>query len=213
MSPEAASIVESSVTVESLGKKSTCVIDRELTPSQRIELLTWLEDAQESHETAVKRMGREWGVNNIGVRMVAAWHQRRRVTIAKRNLAEQAIAAREIVLAKSDAESVEEAVVAQLINRSMEVVTAEKITPSHYREVVGLVVRLREQNIAKERLRIERARFELDVAEMVLKHIDKLKASGALDVEDKGEAVRKVREALFGRYTSEQIEAASLATA
>ena len=31
-----------------------------------------------------------------------------------------------------------------LINRAMEVVNQDKITPSLYREVVGLVVRLRE---------------------------------------------------------------------
>src|SRR5205085_1048067 len=53
----------------------------------------------------------------------------------------------------------------------MEVVTQDKITPSLYREVVGLVVRLREQKISMERLRLERARFELDVADLVMKHI------------------------------------------
>jgi hypothetical protein len=34
-----------------------------------------------------------------------------------------------------------------LINRAMEVVNMPRITPSFYREVVGLVVRLREQKI------------------------------------------------------------------
>jgi alpha-L-arabinofuranosidase len=210
MSPGAASVVESQVTLDTLGKKTGCAIDRELTPAQRVELLTWLEDAQESHESAVRRIYDEWGVNCIGRAQIASWHQRRRVTIAKRNLAEQAEAAREVLIAKSDAETVEDAVVAQLINRSMEVVTAPKITPSHYREVVGLVVRLREQNIAKERLRLEKARFELDVAELVMKHIDKLKQSGALQLEDRGEAAQKIRETLFGRYTKEQLEATAL---
>lgn len=213
MTTEAATVVESSVTLDTLGKPTGCAIDRELTPAQRVELLTWLEDNQESHKSAVKRIVREWGVSCIGERQVAAWHQRRRVTIAKRNLAENAIAAREVVLANSDSESVEDAVVAQLINRSMEVVNAPKITPSHYREVVGLVVRLREQNIAKERLRIERARFELDVAELVMKHLDKLKDSGVLQIEDRGEAARKIRDQLFGKYTRDQLDAAALASA
>lgn len=212
MTPDAAKAVEAGVTIDALGKPTTCAIDRELTPSQRVALLTWLEDCQESHETAVHRIYREWGVNSIGERQIAAWHQRRRVTIAKRNLAENAIAAREVVLANSDTESVEDAVVAQLINRSMEVVNAAKITPSHYREVVGLVVRLREQNIAKERLKLERMRFELDVADLVMKHIDKLKSSGALQLEDRSEAAKRIREELFGRYTPEHIEAVALAT-
>ena len=63
---------------------------------------------------------------------------------------------------------------------SLVVSTQDKITPSLYREVVGLVVRLREQKISMERLRLERARFELDVADLVMKHIDKLKSSGVL---------------------------------
>src|SRR4051812_12277517 len=99
-----------------------------------------------------------------------------------------------------------------LINRAMEVVTQDKITPSFYREVVGLVVRLREQKISMERLRLEHARFELDVADLVMKHIDKLKSSGALQIEDCGEAAKKIRELMFGKYTKEHLEAAQLAT-
>jgi hypothetical protein len=62
-----------------------------------------------------------------------------------------------------------------------------------------------------ERLRLERARFELDVADLVMKHLDQLKSSGALQIEDRGEAAKKLRELMFGRYTKEQIEAATLA--
>ena len=91
---------------------------------------------------------------------------------------------------------------------SLVVSTQDKITPSLYREVVGLVVRLREQKISMERLRLERARFELDIAELVMKHIDKLKSSGVLQIEDRGEAAKKIRELMFGKYTKEQLEAA-----
>src|SRR3954470_919756 len=77
----------------------------------------------------------------------------------------------EIVMAGSDAETVEDAVVTMLINRAIEVVNMPKITPSFYREVVGLVVRLREQKISMERLKLERACFELDVADLVMKHL------------------------------------------
>ena len=115
-------------------------------------------------------------------------------------------------MAGADADTVEDAVIATLINRAMEVVTQDKITPSLYREVVGLVVRLREQKISMERLRLERARFELDVADLVMKHIDKLKESGALQLEDRTEAAKKIREQMFGKYTKEQLEAARLAT-
>ena len=75
-------------------------------------------------------------------------------------------AAKEIPMSGADADTVEEAVIAMLINRAMEVVNQDKITPSLYREVVGLVVRLREQRISMERLRLE-----LDVADLVLKHL------------------------------------------
>lgn len=104
---------------------------------------------------------------------------------------------------------VSKAVVAMLVSRAMEIVNMP-ITPSLYREVVGLVVRLRDQKISMERLKLERARFELDVAELVMKHIDKLKASGALQIKDRAEAARKIREELFGKYTKEQIDAAAL---
>jgi hypothetical protein len=129
----------------------------------------------------------------------------------KCHFAPPAEAARELVLAGSDADTVEEAVVAMLISRAMEVVNMPKITPSFYREVVGLVVRLREQRISMERLRLERARFELDVAELVMKHLDKLKSSGVLEVEDRSEAAKKIRETIFGKYTKEQLDAAALA--
>jgi hypothetical protein len=86
----------------------------------------------------------------------------------------------------------------------------DKITPSLYREVVGLVVRSR---ISMERLGLERARFDLDVADLVMKHLDKSKASGVLEVEDRTEAARKIRESIFGKYTKEQLDAAALASA
>ena len=62
-----------------------------------------------------------------------------------------------------------------------------------------------------ERLRLERARFELDVADLVMKHIDKLKSSGVLQIEDRGEAAKKIREMMFGKCTKEQHEPAALA--
>jgi hypothetical protein len=130
--------------------------------------------------------------------ILVKFHQTRRVAAVKRNVAQQAEAAQEIVMAGSDAETVKDAVVTMLINRAMEVVNMPKITPSFYREVVGLVVHLREQKISMERLKLERARFELDVANLVNKHLDKLKPCGALQIEDRNEAaaprrtVRKV---------------------
>jgi hypothetical protein len=63
-----------------------------------------------------------------------------------------------------------------------------------------------------ERLKLERARFELDVADLVMKYIDKLKASGALQVEDRSEAAKRIREELFGKHTKEQLNAAALAS-
>jgi hypothetical protein len=44
-----------------------------------------------------------------------------------------------------------------------------------------------------------------------MKHIDKLKASGSLHLEDRREAAENIRETIFGKYTKEQIEAATLA--
>jgi hypothetical protein len=172
----------------------------------------WLEDHEESYTTAGLPIAREFGVKGISRAMLVKFHQTRRVAAAKRNLAQQAEAAQEIVMTGSDAETVEDAVVAMLINRAMEVVNQDKITPSLYREVVGLVVRLREQRISMERLRLERARFELDVADLVMKHLDKLKSSGVLQLEDRGEAAKKIRDMMFGKYTKEQLEAAQLAT-
>ena len=63
-----------------------------------------------------------------------------------------------------------------------------------------------------ERLKLERARFELDVADLVLKQLDKLKASGVLEVEDRSEAARKIRETIFWKYTKEQLDAAALSS-
>ena len=96
-----------------------------------------------------------------------------------------------------------------LINRAMEVVTTPQIKPAHYREIVGLVVRLREQNISLERLKLERERFQLDVA--ALKHLQKLVTSGVLQIEDQSHAVKKIRDTMFGAYTKDQLEAAALA--
>jgi hypothetical protein len=59
---------------------------------------------------------------------------------------------------------------------------------------------------------IFRSRSELDVAELILKHLDKLKSPGVLQLEDRGEATKKIRSVMFGKYTKEQLEAAVLAT-
>jgi hypothetical protein len=115
-------------------------------------------------------------------------------------------------MAGADAETVKGAVVAMLTNRAIEVVNMPKITPSFYREVVGLVVRLREQKISMASLKLERARFELDVADLVMKHLDKLKASGALQIEDRSEPAKRIREELFGKYTKEQLNGTALAS-
>jgi hypothetical protein len=33
-----------------------------------------------------------------------------------------------------------------------------------------------------------------------MKHLDKLKSSGVLQIEDRGEAAKKIRETIFGKY-------------
>jgi hypothetical protein len=212
MTPDAASITEQLAILDDPAGTRKTRLDHELTPAQRTSVYMWLEDREESYSTASTRIAREFGVKGISRLMLQKFHQTRRVAAAKRNLAQQAEATQEIVMAGSDAETVEDAVVAMLINRAMEVVNMPKITPSFYREVVGLVVRLREQKISMERLKLERARFELDVADLVMKHLDKLKASGALQVEDRSEAAKRIREELFGKYTKEQLSATSLAS-
>jgi hypothetical protein len=154
-----------------------------------------------------KCAGKLLSVKLIVLRIAPYFYQARKIAILKGNLREQTEAAKELLMSGTDADTVEEAVIAMLINRAMEVVTQDKITPSLYREVVGLVVRLREQKISMERLRLE-----LDVADLVMKHLDKLKSSGVLQIEDRGEAAKKIRETMFGKYTKEQLEAAALAT-
>ena len=62
-------------------------------------------------------------------------------------------------------------------------------------------------------LKLERARFELDAADLVMKHMDKLKSSGTLQIENRSEAAKKIREQLFGKSTKEQMETASLIVA
>jgi hypothetical protein len=93
----------------------------------------------------------------------------------------------------------------------MELLIADETGPSLSREAVALFVRLRKQRI--NGTPPERARFELDVADLVMKHLDKLKSFGALHIEDRAEAAKKIREQMFGKYTREQLEAAAVATA
>ena len=209
MSPEAAKFVDDLATLDS---PEDGPLDAALTAEQRAKVFAWIEDREEDLTSSVKRIFAEFGVK-VSKIAVRAFYQKRKMALARVNLREQAEAARELLMAGADADTVEDAVIATLINRAMEVVTQDKITPSLYREVVGLVVRLREQKISMERLRLERARFELDVAELVMKHIDKLKSSGVLQIEDRGEAAKKIRELMFGKYTKEQLEAAALASA
>jgi hypothetical protein len=45
-----------------------------------------------------------------------------------------------------------------------------------------------------------------------MNRLDKWKSSGLLQIEDRGEAAKKIREMMFGKYTKEQLEAAVLAT-
>ena len=211
MSPEAAVCTENLIAAQSPNSDTTtCPLDSGLTAEQRARVFAWIEDREEDLTSSVKRIFAEFGLK-VSKQQVRAFYQKRKMAVARINLREQAEAARELLMAGADADTVEDAVIATLINRAMEVVTQDKITPSLYREVVGLVVRLREQKISMERLRLERARFELDVADLVMKHLDKLKASGVLEVEDRNEAARKIRETMFGKYTKEQLDAAAFA--
>jgi hypothetical protein len=210
MTPEAAKLADDLATLDSIDDANP--LDTGLTAEQRAKVLAWIEDREEDLTSSVKRIFAEFGVK-VSKDAVRRFYQARKMAIARRNLREQAEAAKEIVMSGTDADTVEEAVIAMLINRAMEVVNADKITPSLYREVVGLVVRLREQKISMERLRLERARFEFDVADLVMKHLDKLKASGVLQIEDRGEAAKKIRLEIFGKYTRQQLEAANLSTA
>jgi hypothetical protein len=213
MSPEASQYTENLIAAQGAHiNPETSPLDVHLTAEQRAKVFAWIEDREEDLTSSVKRIFSEFGVK-VSKIAVRAFYQKRKMAIARVNLREQAEAAKEVMMAGADADTVEDAVIATLINRAMEVVTQDKITPSLYREVVGLVVRLREQKISMERLRLERARFELDVAELVMKHIDKLKSSGVLQIEDRGEAAKKIRESIFGKYTKEQLEAAKLASA
>src|SRR4051812_46659419 len=205
MSPEAAAYTENLIAAQ--GADDT-LLDASLTPEQRAKVFAWIEDREEDLTSSVKRIFAQFGVK-VSKIAVRAFYQKRKIAIARINLREQAEAAKEVIMAGADADTVEDAVIATLINRAMEVVTQDKITPSLYREVV---VRLREQKISMERFRLERARFELDVADLVMKHIDKLKSSGVLQIEDRGEAAKKIRELMFGKYTKEQLEAAALAS-
>ena len=212
MSPEAAAYTENLITAQASDSTTACPLDAGITAEQRARVFAWIEDREEDLTTSVKRIFAEFGLK-VSKQQVRAFYQKRKMAVARVNLREQAEAAKELLMAGADADTVEDAVIATLINRAMEVVTQDKITPSLYREVVGLVVRLREQKISMERLKLERARFELDVADLVMKHIDKLKESGVLQIEDRGEAAKKIREQMFGKYTKEQLEAASLASA
>jgi len=47
---------------------------------------------------------------------------------------------------------------------------------------------------------------------LVMKRLDQLKSSGVLEVADRDEAARRIRETMFGKYTKEQCEAAALST-
>jgi hypothetical protein len=182
MSPEAAHYTENLIAAQGTDiDPETSPLDVHLTAEQRAKVLTWIEDREEDLTSSVKRIFAEFGVK-VSKIAVRAFYQKRKIAIARINLREQAEAAKEVMMAGADADTVEDAVIATLINRAMEVVTQDKITPS------------------------------LDVADLVMKHIDKLKSSGVLQIEDRGEAAKKIRETMFGKYTKEQLEAAALAT-
>ena len=42
-----------------------------------------------------------------------------------------------------------------------------------------------------------------------MKHIEKFRSSGSLQIDDRGEAAKEIREVLFGTHTKEKLEAAS----
>ena len=42
--------------------------------------------------------------------------------------------------------------------------------------------------------------------DLVMKHIDKLKSSGGLQIEDRSEAAKKMRKLMFGKYAKEQLK-------
>jgi hypothetical protein len=82
--------------------------------------------------------------------------------------------------------------------------------PSLFREVVGLVVRLREQRIM-ERLKLERARFEPTSPTSFSNTSTNSKLLARFISKTAVKLPKKIRETMFGKYTKEQIEAAHLA--
>ena len=145
MSPKAAAYTENLIAAQAASTDpDPSGLDAGLTAEQRAKVFSWIEDREEDLTSSVKRIFAEFGLK-VSKQQVRAFYQKRKMAVARVNLREQAEAAKELLMAGADADTVEDAVIATLINRAMEVVTQDKITPSLYREVVGLVVRLREQ--------------------------------------------------------------------
>ena len=142
MSPEAAHYTENLIAAQGTDiDPETSPLDVHLTAEQRAKVLTWIEDREEDLTSSVKRIFAEFGVK-VSKIAVRAFYQKRKMAIARVNLREQAEAAKEVIMAGADADTVEDAVIATLINRAMESSHPGQKHAQPLVRSVGLVVRL-----------------------------------------------------------------------
>src|SRR6476620_4786706 len=83
----------------------TSPLDAGLTAEQRAKVFAWIEDREEDLTSSVKRIFAEFGVK-VSKIAVRAFYQKRKIAIARINLREQAQAAKEVIMAGADADTV-----------------------------------------------------------------------------------------------------------
>jgi hypothetical protein len=115
MSPEAAQYTENLIAAQGADiDPESSPLDAHLTAEQRAKIFAWIEDREEDLTSSVKRIFAEFGVK-VSKIAVRAFYQKRKIAIARINLREQAEAAKEVIMAGADADTVEDAVIATLI--------------------------------------------------------------------------------------------------
>ena len=178
----------------------------------REELSEWLYVENASYKEAQDRL-KERGLP-VSVSSICRWKQRQDQERLLLRITDRSRQAKEVAARFASENPRMGQVLGPLIQQvSFELMTEEKPDPAAVMMIMGQALRLRDQELKADDLKLKRDRFEFSAAEACLKHLPELRAIATTQGLSEQAKIDAIRRRLFGELPSDNSPAAPDAVA
>lgn len=178
-------------------RKPTSILETKLTEPQQAQLAEWLLSGIQ-YERARVMVQEEFGVTAAIAQYSRFWQSVcAPLLIARRHRAAQtsdAIAAE----AAARPGQFDQATIDAIKQKSFELAINPSADPNDVRSLFGLILKVRDQDMSREQLALDRERFEFDAVKRCLAHLPDLRAIAADPALDDQARLTAARQRLFG---------------